>query len=368
MKAIAVQTAHGMAGLFALEMWGGATFDVALRFLRECPWERLEELRELVPNVPFQMLLRGANAVGYTSYPDNVVHAFCKQAVKSGMDVFRVFDSLNYVPNLLLGMEAVHAAGGVVQGELCYTGDVVDPKCKVFGWAGRATRAGGDDPHNTRAVQPGLLSAAGRRHHQQGPGPRAGHQGALGVACAFSLGSPPPFAVQDMAGLLKPQGAHVLVSALRREFPTVPIHVHTHDTAGIGVASMLAASRAGADVVHGALDSMSGTTSQPSLGALVASLLQAEPKNHNPQMQPVQDVQLEPLLGLNDYWAVVRQKYAPFEQTVTSGSTDVFIHQMPGGQYTNLMFQVWPRSALGALTRCARRRPRRWASPRSGPP
>lgn len=298
MKNIAQHTSHAMAGLFALEMWGGATFDVALRFLRESPWDRLEELRELVPNIPFQMLLRGANAVGYTSYPDNVVHAFCKQSVKSGMDVFRVFDSLNYVPNLLLGMEAVHAAGGVVQGEICYTGDV-------------------SDPNNSKYNLDYYMKLADEIITK-------GHSHILGI--------------KDMAGLLKPNAATLLVSALRKEFPKTPIHVHTHDTAGIGVASMVAAVQAGADVVHGALDSMSGTTSQPSLGALVASL--QSPSSKATVYHPVPDLKLESLFPLNDYWAVVRTKYAPFEQTVASGSTDVFEHQMPGGQYTNLMFQA----------------------------
>ena len=184
MATIAPATAHAMAGMYALECWGGATFDVSLRFLRECPWERLEMLRELVPNIPFQMLLRGANAVGYTSYPDNVVHAFCKQSVKSGMDVFRVFDSLNYVPNLLLGMEAVHAAGGVVQGEICYTGDVLDPTSKY-----------NLDYYLKLADE---IINKGESH-------------VLGI--------------KDMAGLLKPEGAKKLVTALRREFPTMPIHV-----------------------------------------------------------------------------------------------------------------------------------------------
>lgn len=190
MKNIAPQTAEGMAGLYALEMWGGATFDVALRFLRECPWERLEQLRELVPNIPFQMLvrpalrtrlrhlltvcllqLRGANAVGYTAYPDNVVHAFCTQAVKSGMDIFRVFDSLNYVPNLYLGMEAVHKAGGVVQAEICYTGDVVAPNSKY------------DLDYYLKLADE--LVNKGQAH-------------VLGI--------------KDMAGLLKPHAAQVLIS------------------------------------------------------------------------------------------------------------------------------------------------------------
>eukprot|EP00961_Rhodomonas_salina_P270221 3650503-Rhodomonas_salina.1 len=277
--------------------WGGATFDVCLRFLRECPWARLEELRELVPNIPFQMLLRSANAVGYTSYPDNVVYEFCKQAKISGMDVFRVFDSLNYVDNLLLGMDAVHKAGGVVQGEVCYTGDVLTSKKYNVDY---------------------YLQIAEKLIKQ-------GETHVLGV--------------KDMAGLLKPEAAKTLIGALRAEFPDTPIHVHTHDTAGTGVASMLACLDAGADVVHGAIDAMSGTTSQPSLGALVASAYQRPRDEAAGKRAPVPDLNREDMLKLHDYWNVMRGHYAPFEQGVTSGSTDVFDHEMPGGQYTNLMFQ-----------------------------
>lgn len=297
MARIAPATSYAMAGAYAVENWGGATFDVCLRFLRECPWARLEELRELVPNIPFQMLLRSANAVGYTSYPDNVVYEFCKQAKISGMDVFRVFDSLNYVDNLLLGMDAVHKAGGVVQGEVCYTGDVLTSKKYNVDY---------------------YLQIAEKLIKQ-------GETHVLGV--------------KDMAGLLKPEAAKTLIGALRAEFPDTPIHVHTHDTAGTGVASMLACLDAGADVVHGAIDAMSGTTSQPSLGALVASAYQRPRDEAAGKRAPVPDLNREDMLKLHDYWNVMRGHYAPFEQGVTSGSTDVFDHEMPGGQYTNLMFQ-----------------------------
>lgn len=274
---------------FALEMWGGATFDVTMNFLRECPWQRLEKLREQVPNIPFQMLLRGANAVGYTNYADNVVHRFCKQAKESGIDIFRVFDSLNYVDNLKLGADAAHAAGGFVEGAMSYTGDVVDPN------RGRYTL----DYYLTLAQQ--LVD--------------------MGV---HSL------AIKDMAGLLTPQAATLLVGALRAQHPNIPIHVHTHDTAGSGVASMIAAAQAGADVVDAAIDAMSGMTSQPSLGALVANLKGTDLDT---------GIELSELPPLNAYWEDVRSLYLPFESGQLSGSSDVYYHEIPGGQYTNLLFQ-----------------------------
>eukprot|EP01127_Copromyxa_protea_P011950 TRINITY_DN3065_c0_g1_i1.p1 TRINITY_DN3065_c0_g1~~TRINITY_DN3065_c0_g1_i1.p1 ORF type:complete len:1185 (-),score=241.50 TRINITY_DN3065_c0_g1_i1:45-3599(-) len=287
MKEIAPATAHLFSPLLSLENWGGATFDVSMRFLYECPWERLIELRELIPNIPFQMLLRGANAVGYTSYPDNVVFKFCELAVKNGMDIFRVFDSLNYLENLKLGIDAVGSAGGVVEASICYTGDVSDP-----------TRG----PYTLEYY----LEFA--RELMK-----------LGVHILN---------VKDMAGLLKPKAATILIGALRKEFPDVPIHVHTHDTAGTGVASMIACYRAGADVVDAALDSMSGMTSQPSLGALVASLGDEV------------DLDLKNSMILNDYWECVRGNYAPFESGQKSGSADVYLNEIPGGQYTNLLFQA----------------------------
>lgn len=227
---IAPATAIGMRNFYSLENWGGATFDVSLRFLHECPWDRLGKMREAVPNIPFQMLLRGANAVGYTSYPDNAVFKFCEVAQKHGMDVFRVFDSLNYVENMKLGIDAVGASGGIIEAAVCYTGDVTDP--------------------NTKYNLDYYLSVARQ---------------------LVDLGAH-VLAIKDMAGLLTPRAATVLVSALRREFPNTPIHVHTHDTAGTGVASMLSAAQAGADAVDVAIDAMSGLTSQPSMGAIASSL------------------------------------------------------------------------------------------------
>lgn len=220
-----------LANAFSLEMWGGATFDVAMRFLHECPWKRLETLREKVPDVPFQMLLRGANAVGYTNYADNVVYEFCKQAQKSGVDVFRVFDSLNYLDNLKLGVDAAGAAGGFVEGTMSYTGDIADPSKGKYNLEYYMNLA-------RELVDMGVHSLA----------------------------------IKDMAGLLTPKATTMLVGALRAEFPDTPIHVHTHDTSGSGVASMLAAAAAGADVVDAAIDAMSGMTSQPSLGAIAAAL------------------------------------------------------------------------------------------------
>jgi len=275
-------------GLYSLENWGGATFDVAMRFLHECPWERLQEMRTLVPNVPFQMLLRGANAVGYTSYPDNVVHKFCDLAVKNGMDIFRVFDALNYLPNLRLGMEAVGNAGGVVEAAISYSGDISDPNKTKY-----------DLPYYLNLTDELVKSGA--------------H-----VLC-----------IKDMAGLLKPSSATTLIDAIRQRYPDLPIHVHTHDTAGAGVASMLAAAKAGADAVDVAVDSMSGMTSQPSMGALVANL---DTK-----------LQLDKVSAYSGFWEQTRTLYGPFECTSTmrSGNADVYNHEIPGGQYTNLQFQAY---------------------------
>ena len=287
--AIAPATAHALHGCYSLENWGGATFDVSLRFLRECPWERLEQMRELVPNVPFQMLLRGANAVGYTNYPDNAVHKFCDVAVKRGMDVFRVFDSLNYLENLKLGCDAVGSAGGVVEAAISYTGDI-------------------SDPSKTKFTLDYYLELARQL-----------------VAADIHV-----LAIKDMAGLLKPGAASTLVAALRREFPHLPIHVHTHDTAATGVASMLAAAAAGADAVDVAVDSMAGMTSQPSMGAIVAALA------HDGRAT---GVEMAELFKLIEYWESVRFSYAAFESGQKSGSSEVYEHEMPGGQYTNLQFQ-----------------------------
>jgi pyruvate carboxylase len=277
-----------MGNAFSLEMWGGATFDVAMRFLHECPWKRLESLREKVPDVPFQMLLRGANAVGYTNYADNVVYKFCNQAQKSGIDVFRVFDSLNYLENLKLGVDAAGKAG-FVEGTMSYTGDVADPSKGKYNLEYYMNLA-------RELVDMGSHSLA----------------------------------IKDMAGLLTPRASKLLVSALREEFPDIPIHVHTHDTAGSGVASMIAAAEAGADVVDGAVDAMSGMTSQPSIGAIAANLKGTDLDT---------GLDMSQITPLNTYWENVRSLYAPFESGQLSGSSDVYQHEIPGGQYTNLLFQ-----------------------------
>ncbi|VDM67567.1 unnamed protein product [Strongylus vulgaris] len=277
----------------AIDTMMGATFDVAMRFLHECPFERLELLRKLVPNIPFQCLLRGANAVGYSNYPDNVVDKFCEVAVKSGMDVFRVFDSLNYFPNLVVGMEAAGKAGGVVEAAISYTGDVADKS-------------------RTQYDLKYYLDFAEQ----------------LVKAQAHVL------AIKDMAGVLKPQAAKLLVTALRDKFPDIPIHIHTHDTAGAGVATMIECAKAGADVVDAAVDSMSGMTSQPSMGAIVASL---QGSDHDTGLN------LDDISKYSAYWESARRLYGPFECAVTmkSGNADVYKHEIPGGQYTNLQFQAF---------------------------
>ena len=287
--AIAPLTSHLLPNLYSLECWGGATFDVAMRFLHECPWDRLEQMRELVPNVPFQMLLRGANAVGYSAYADNVNYKFCEMAVKKGMDVFRVFDSLNYIENMRLGIDCVGAAGGIIEATACYTGDCASPNEKKY-----TVDYYLDYVHKLVKLGIHVLN------------------------------------IKDMAGLLTPQAARLLISSIRREFPDLPIHVHTHDTAGTGVMSMVECAKAGADAVDVAIDSMSGMTSQPSMGAVVAAVKNTELDT---------GISLEAISTLNDYWNDVRGVYAPFESGQKSGSSDVYLHQMPGGQYTNLMYQ-----------------------------
>jgi pyruvate carboxylase len=295
---IAPATAHSLPQLFSLEMWGGATFDVALRFLHEDPWDRLIRLRELVPNIPFQMLIRGANAVGYTSYSDNVVREFTRMAKSCGIDVFRIFDSLNYLENLKLGIDAVGEAGGVIEASICYSGDVSDPTRKKYPLSYYVDLAG-------QLVERGIHILN----------------------------------IKDMAGLLKPRAATMLVSALRRSFRDMPIHVHTHDTAGTGVASMLACAEADADIVDLALPAMAGLTSQPTMSAVVSALRGSE-----------RDTSLDPdqIRKLNSYWEFVRGYYAPFETGVHGYAPDLYEHEIPGGQYTNLRFQA---DALGLADR-----------------
>ena len=302
MLRVAPHYARLLPQLFSLECWGGATFDVALRFLKEDPWERLAKLREAVPNLLFQMLLRGANAVGYTSYPDNVVRYFIEQAARHGVDLFRVFDALNWVRNMRVSIDAVREAGALCEGAICYTGDLFDssrPKYDLKYYLGIA-----------RELQ------------------RAG---------VHVLG------IKDMAGVCRPRAARELVRALREE-TGLPVHFHTHDTSGAGSASVLAAVEAGAAAVDGALDAMSGLTSQPNLNAIVAAL---EGSERDP------GVDREAMQVVSHYWEGVRKLYAPFESDIRAGTADVYRHEMPGGQYTNLREQAramglerrWPEVA-----------------------
>lgn len=289
MLAIAPYYARMAPNLFSMECWGGATFDVALRFLKEDPWERLQRLRQAVPNILFQMLLRSSNAVGYTNYSDNVVRYFVQQAAANGMDVFRVFDSLNWVENMRVAMDAVIESGALCEGTLCYTGDLFDSSRPKFNLAYYVDLAK-------------QLEKAG----------------------AHIIG------IKDMAGVCKPRAITALVKALKEEVG-LPLHFHTHDTSGIAAASVLAAVGAGCDAVDGALDALSGLTSQPNLGSIAAALKGSE---RDP------GVDLGSLQSLSHYWEGVRHAYAPFEPEIRSGTSDVYNHEMPGGQYTNLREQA----------------------------
>ena len=282
-------TAEILNDCFSLEMWGGATFDVAYRFLHESPWERLRLLREKIPNIPFQMLLRGANAVGYTNYPDNLIRAFIRESARSGIDVFRIFDSLNWIPGMEIAIDEVLQQGKLCEATLCYTGDILDPK---------------RDKYTLKYYVDMAKELEKRGAH---------------LLC-----------IKDMSGLLKPYAAKKLVTALKNEVG-LPIHLHTHDTSGNQVAAYLMAAEAGVDIVDCAIDSMSSTTSQPSLNAVVTALQGQE-----------RDTGLDPekLQTLSDYWADVRLRYSQFEAGIKNPSTDIYRYEMPGGQYTNLKSQV----------------------------
>lgn len=293
---IAKETSHALSNAWALECWGGATFDVAMRFLYEDPWDRLRKMRKLVPNIPFQMLLRGANGVAYSSLPDNAITHFCEQAKKNGVDIFRVFDALNDVEQLEVGVKAVLKAGGVAEGTCCYSGDMLNPNKK----------------YNLEYYMGVVDKIVGMGAHILG--------------------------IKDMAGVLKPKAATMLVGAIRKKYPDLPIHVHTHDSAGTGVASMVACAQAGADAVDAATDSMSGMTSQPSIGALVASL---EGSEYDPGLNA------HHLRNIDTYWAQLRLLYSPFEAGLTGPDPEVYEHEIPGGQLTNLIFQA-SQQGLGA--------------------
>ncbi|GME28402.1 putative pyruvate carboxylase protein [Neofusicoccum parvum] len=287
---VAKETSHAYANAWALECWGGATFDVAMRFLYEDPWDRLRQMRKVVPNIPFQMLLRGANGVAYSSLPDNAIEHFVEQAKKNGVDIFRVFDALNDLEQLEVGIKAVLKAGGVAEGTLCYSGDFMNPKKKKYTFDYYMDLT-------DKIVKMG----------------------------AHVLG------IKDMAGVLKPRAATMLVGAIREKYPDLPIHVHTHDSAGTGVASMVACAQAGADAVDAAIDSLSGMTSQPSIGAILASL---EGGPHDPGLDS------HVIRHLDAYWAQLRLLYSPFEAGLTGPDPEVYEHEIPGGQLTNLIFQA----------------------------
>jgi len=296
---IAEATRHAYAGAYSIECWGGATFDVAMRFLHEDPWDRLRKLRRAVPNVPFQMLLRGANGVAYKSLPDNAIYHFCVQAKRYGVDVFRIFDALNDVDQLEVGIKAVQKAGGVVEGTVCYSGDMLNPEKKY------------NLEYYVNLVEKIVK---------------------MGI---HVLG------IKDMAGVLKPAAATKLISTLRAKYPDLPIHLHCHDSAGTGVATYVAAAKAGADAVDTATDSLSGMTSQPSVGAFLAALEGSE-------LDPKFDV--HQIRAIDSYWAQLRLLYSPFEAHLTGPDPEVFEHEIPGGQLTNLIFQA---SQLGLGTQWA---------------
>jgi pyruvate carboxylase len=302
MLAAAAAVAHRTPGLYSLECWGGATFDTAMRFLNEDPWQRLRELRARVPNICFQMLFRGANAVGYTNYPDHIVAGFVRHAAAEGMDIFRIFDSLNYLPNLRVAMEAVQDTHAVCEAALCYTGDILDPRRDKYSLSYYVKMAKELEKMGAHVL-----------------------------------------AIKDMAGLCRPAAAHKLVKALKEEVG-LPIHFHTHDTSGINAASVLRAADAGVDIVDLAIASMSGSTSQPNLNSIVAAL------QHGPRDT---GLDLDALNEFSDYWEAVRAVYAPFDTAPRAGSAEVYLHEMPGGQYTNLKEQAaslgvshrWPEIA-----------------------
>ncbi|MCP1174920.1 pyruvate carboxylase [Ralstonia sp. 21YRMH01-3] len=289
MLPIAPVYARELSQLFSLECWGGATFDVALRFLKEDPWQRLAQLREQVPNILFQMLLRGSNAVGYTNYADNVVRFFVQQAAGAGVDLFRVFDSLNWVRNMRVAIDAVCESGALCEGAICYTGDLFD-----------ASRGKYDLKYY------------------------------VGIARELQQAGVHVLGIKDMAGICRPAAAAALVKALK-EATGLPVHFHTHDTSGISAASALAAIAAGCDAVDGALDAMSGLTSQPNLSSIAAALAGTE---RDPGLN------MDRLHEASMYWEGVRRYYGPFESEIRAGTADVYRHEMPGGQYTNLREQA----------------------------
>lgn len=275
--------------LFSLEMWGGATFDTAYRFLHESPWDRLEELRKRIPNVLFQMLFRGANAVGYKNYPDNVIREFVRESSASGIDVFRIFDSLNWLKGIEVALDEVLKCNKLAEVTLCYTGDILNQKKDKYSLKYYVEKA--------KEIE------------------RMG---------AHIL------AIKDMSALLKPYAAAKLIRALKDEI-SIPIHLHTHDTTGNGGATVLMAADAGVDIVDAALNSMAGLTSQPAMNSLVAALSNTERDT---------EIDYKGLQKLSDYWATVRPVYSHFESDLKFGSAEIYRYEIPGGQYSNLKPQV----------------------------
>ena len=286
---IADETARLMHDYFSLEMWGGATFDVAYRFLKEDPWSRLEKLREQVPNVLFQMLLRGANAVGYTNYPDNLIREFIQQSAASGVDVFRIFDSLNWIKGMEVAIDEARNTGKIAEAAICYTGDILD------------------DSRGKYTVQ--YYKDMARELEQAG---------------AHIL------AIKDMAGLLKPQAAYRLISELK-DATSLPIHLHTHDTSGNGIYLYAKAIEAGVDIIDTALGSMAGLTSQPSANSLYYAMKGSE-RNVR--------ADVDSLEKLSYYWGDVRKYYVDFESGMNAPHSEIYVHEMPGGQYSNLQQQA----------------------------
>ena len=287
---IASKTAEVFKDSFSLEMWGGATFDVAYNFLKENPWERLEKLRKAIPNVLFQMLLRASNAVGYKNYPDNVIQKFVDESAKAGVDVFRIFDSLNWVDQMKVANEAVQKAGKISEGTICYTGDILNSeRSNVF----------------TLDYYVKLAKELERE--------------------GFHI-----LAIKDMAGLLKPRAAYELVGELKAAV-NLPIHLHTHDTSGNGLLTYKQAIDAGVDIIDTAIASMSGLTSQPSVNSLYYAL-DGFKRNMRTDIQGLEE--------LSHYWSTVRPYYVDFESDIKSPNTDIYQHEMPGGQYSNLSQQA----------------------------
>ncbi len=289
MEKIAPAVALYGKDLFSLEMWGGATFDTAFRFLNESPWERLETLREKIPNIMFQMLIRGANAVGYKNYPDNVIRRFVKESARSGIDVFRIFDSLNWIEGMSVALDETLNQGKLAEACICYTGDILDEKRDKYSLQYYVNMAKELEKRGTHIL-----------------------------------------GIKDMSGLIKPMAAQKLITALKNEIG-IPIHLHTHDTSGNGVATLMMAAGAGVDIVDAAFNSMSGLTSQPALNSIAAAL---EGTERDPGLD------MDGIQKISDYWADVRPVYKQFESDMQTGSAEIYKYEMPGGQYSNLKSQV----------------------------